>query len=530
MTIGRSDDNDLVLADIGVSRRHATVVVDERGARVQDHGSGNGTWCRGQRIDGEMAIRTGDIVLIDPFSLELRRAREAPRYTPRSSSAQQRAQARLDVIRGPSLAQATYLVPVDGLTIGRSEYRDLVILDPAASRHHCDVLLQGGQWRLVDQGSSNGVYLNDARVTDAALEPGDVIRIGNTELRFMRIDDEGPPTPQSTSQGDWTHDLSLPLPEAAAEALLNQEVQSRPTQQLEVPPEPATSPRPPRRGSPWLAVAVGTLGVGLISLPIPLVAGVALVLWAPRQRAAELPPVPPPAPPAWQLEMPAGQAPATVGELFDEGVAAMRERKSSAALRAFYRVLLQEPGNRAAERWSFTAGEHLMLDTLEQRLAERRAQEGTRVAQRDQHLEKWPARGAARVLRRDYRDDPVVLARTGWAPSERERELVRDVDAAIRSANAGAWASAVTGFEAVLDQTRNPALAERARFGRDVARRALAREVVDPWRLGIQAELAGDLDTAREAFRRVLDVDPLNPSARVRQATLGEGPATPDDP
>ena len=40
---GRADDNDVVLSDIGVSRRHARVVVRQDGVFVEDLGSGNGT-------------------------------------------------------------------------------------------------------------------------------------------------------------------------------------------------------------------------------------------------------------------------------------------------------------------------------------------------------------------------------------------------------------------------------------------------------------------------------------------------------
>jgi hypothetical protein len=43
--MGRAEDNDLVLPDIGVSRRHARIVVDRDEVRIEDLGSGNGTCC-----------------------------------------------------------------------------------------------------------------------------------------------------------------------------------------------------------------------------------------------------------------------------------------------------------------------------------------------------------------------------------------------------------------------------------------------------------------------------------------------------
>ncbi len=50
LLIGRRTDADVVLHDDGVSRRHATIEVDDRGARLEDLGSANGTFVDGVRI------------------------------------------------------------------------------------------------------------------------------------------------------------------------------------------------------------------------------------------------------------------------------------------------------------------------------------------------------------------------------------------------------------------------------------------------------------------------------------------------
>ena len=41
-----------------------------------------------------------------------------------------------------------------------------------------------GGYRIIDEGSSNGIYVNGARVTDATLHPGDEVAIGGTRFRF----------------------------------------------------------------------------------------------------------------------------------------------------------------------------------------------------------------------------------------------------------------------------------------------------------------------------------------------------------
>jgi hypothetical protein len=68
--------------------------------------------------------------------------------------------------------------------IGRSRECDVVLSDPNTSRRHAEVRRDGGGWTVVDLGSTNGIKVNGRRVDQAALEPGDRITLGLTELTF----------------------------------------------------------------------------------------------------------------------------------------------------------------------------------------------------------------------------------------------------------------------------------------------------------------------------------------------------------
>jgi pSer/pThr/pTyr-binding forkhead associated (FHA) protein len=533
--VGRGEDNDLVLPDAGVSRRHCRLLVGADGVVVaEDAGSGNGTWLRGRRLEGAQRLQPGDILLIEPFSLELRGGR-APR-PPAPLPADRSSLARLEVIRGPSLAQGSYNIPAGGFTIGRSEFRDLVLLDPAASRHHADVTLQGTKWRLVDRGSSNGVYLNEQRVTDAPLTHGDVIRIGNSELRFLlanaSVDPHADVPTRALGPGDWSRDLSLPMPvaeqatpRAHGPRAAAPEADTPVGGQLHDPGPESGESNPPttpvRR--PMLAtvlpISLGALAVALIALTGTLIVGLAVMIVVLRP-ASPIPKDPPPRPPAWTVnEPPIADLP--VPELFDQGVEAMRRREPGAALGAFWRVLVKEPGNPAAERWSFTAGEHLVLDTLETQFDQALAARRTREAERDGWLAEYPKATARDALREKHRDDPSVLARTGWTPSANEAQMARDLDQALLAANGGAWADAHAAIQDIARRTQNPALRERSRFAASATRRELARRVAPVWRAAIEHERAGRLNEAREGYQAVLALDPRNPSATVRLAALG---------
>ncbi|MGH7913875.1 MAG: FHA domain-containing protein, partial [Candidatus Binataceae bacterium] len=61
-TLGRAIDNDIVIADASVSRRHASIVPNNGGFALRDLASQNGTFVRGRRIDGTCQLANGDDV------------------------------------------------------------------------------------------------------------------------------------------------------------------------------------------------------------------------------------------------------------------------------------------------------------------------------------------------------------------------------------------------------------------------------------------------------------------------------------
>jgi len=69
------------------------------------------------------------------------------------------------------------------LVLGR-EKADLVIGDIAASREHCKVFQQGGDWFVLDLNSRNGTKVNGEKISRWQLAPGDTILIGKTQVRF----------------------------------------------------------------------------------------------------------------------------------------------------------------------------------------------------------------------------------------------------------------------------------------------------------------------------------------------------------
>lgn len=70
--IGRQSDNDLVLADPGVSRHHAEVINTNGTCTLHDMGSTNGTYVNGSVVS-EHALRDGDRISLGSSVVEFRR-------------------------------------------------------------------------------------------------------------------------------------------------------------------------------------------------------------------------------------------------------------------------------------------------------------------------------------------------------------------------------------------------------------------------------------------------------------------------
>jgi predicted component of type VI protein secretion system len=96
----------------------------------------------------------------------------------------------------------------DGMTIGREEC-DVNLVDPEVSRRHAAIRAADGSFAIEDLGSTNGTYVNDARITRATvLSHGDRVRLGGTEWTVQVAEvtaaqpAAAPPPPPAGPRGD----------------------------------------------------------------------------------------------------------------------------------------------------------------------------------------------------------------------------------------------------------------------------------------------------------------------------------------
>jgi hypothetical protein len=96
---------------------------------------------------------------------------------------------RLVVVKSPALDEESEL-PLDSvpLTVGRDGENDIPLPgDTFASAAHARFEPRAdGVW-LEDVGSTNGTYVNGVKIKrPKRLEPGDIVKIGETDFRFER--------------------------------------------------------------------------------------------------------------------------------------------------------------------------------------------------------------------------------------------------------------------------------------------------------------------------------------------------------
>jgi pSer/pThr/pTyr-binding forkhead associated (FHA) protein len=398
--LGRAEDNDLVLTDIGVSRRHARILVHTKGTYIEDMGSGNGMYFRGRRVQRQQ-LEDGDEVLVDPFILSFRlhqveteddgvtaeledvddddtvrvglRASGAP---PTEERPMVMARARLVTLAGQRL-DGFYDMAGNGLTMGRNESRDIVLYDPAASRNHAIVERKGNDFWLRDNGSANGTYVNASRVREQCLRNGDKVRIGTTEFRFERQN---------------------PVPGAAARAAAL-DAPSRGTRSPGAPPlrgakapssagNRAVSPRgmPPRKSlvsGVQMAVLAGLAGFIIVAMMI--VGGIIALSvvesdfgWGSSASDG-----------VTEQEFGTQYDPSTasrIDQLLDRGMVHFDAGRYLDAAAQYYSVLKLSPGHRVAQRMGYRACEQQLIDSMRTGLVLRNLPEDEQEARRTKAL------------------------------------------------------------------------------------------------------------------------------------------------
>jgi len=92
---------------------------------------------------------------------------------------------RLEMVRGPQAGNTWDIV--DELTIGKGPENDIVIVDATVSRNHLKIFRSPQGYVVRDLGSTNGTFLDNARIVEAYIRPGMELRAGEVTLKLKAL-------------------------------------------------------------------------------------------------------------------------------------------------------------------------------------------------------------------------------------------------------------------------------------------------------------------------------------------------------
>ncbi|MEU6896083.1 FHA domain-containing protein [Streptomyces sp. NPDC046557] len=234
-SLGRDPQGDMVIDDARVSWRHATIAWNGRGWSLEDHGSTNGTYVHGSRVQQTELVPGTPVHLgnatdgprLNPSAAVAAAATapayqgqapayEAPPQQPQQQAWQQQARPQQpqhfpqqqaqphfpqQQAGGAQPAQAaapgysdrspTTFHQIDVgrvMRIGRALENELVVSDLQVSRHHAEFRSTGGRFEIHDLGSHNGTYVNGQPLPKsgtALLGPNDIVGVGHSTFRIV---------------------------------------------------------------------------------------------------------------------------------------------------------------------------------------------------------------------------------------------------------------------------------------------------------------------------------------------------------
>ena len=98
-------------------------------------------------------------------------------------------QPKLLALSGPLRSKA-FDLNEEVLSVGREAGASILIDHKSVSRRHCVFRSEGMTYRISDEGSRNGTFVNGERVEERVLCHGDRIMVGNSSFMFLTRDED----------------------------------------------------------------------------------------------------------------------------------------------------------------------------------------------------------------------------------------------------------------------------------------------------------------------------------------------------
>ncbi|HKS38555.1 MAG TPA: FHA domain-containing protein [Verrucomicrobiae bacterium] len=113
------------------------------------------------------------------------------------------------VVLSEGFTGLTYELKVEKTTVGRVEDNAFQIAEQSVSSHHCELLQRSSDILVKDLNSTNGTFINGEQIKEAVLKPGQILRLGQVEMRL----ESGTAAAPAASPGKKPLDKTVVLPQ-----------------------------------------------------------------------------------------------------------------------------------------------------------------------------------------------------------------------------------------------------------------------------------------------------------------------------
>jgi len=204
ISIGRTSDNDIVLDNRGVSRKHAQIEFNGEAAVIIDNESLNGTFVNNRKINEEI-LNDRDVITIGKYNLEY--STESQRETSLASldgTMILKTKKQKELIASDKLEKeiirrmggsvllgeensdfSEYQLDRDVTTIGKAKFVHIHARGFFLSGIQAKIVKEGDQLHIVNLGRKGKTKVNGEVVEKLNLRNGDIIQIGKSVFRYL---------------------------------------------------------------------------------------------------------------------------------------------------------------------------------------------------------------------------------------------------------------------------------------------------------------------------------------------------------
>ncbi len=204
ISIGRTSENDIILDNRGVSRKHAQIEFSDKGALIIDNDSLNGTFVNHRKVN-ESFLQDSDTITIGKFDLVFfQESQPVKKISDMDGTMVLNTRKQKELVHQDNedkevaaAAGGTVLLALDGTekkkvrvsnditTLGKSSFANVQVKGFWVSKLQAKIIREGESYTILNIGHSGKTKINGEIVKSATLKNGDIIEVGKSVFRFI---------------------------------------------------------------------------------------------------------------------------------------------------------------------------------------------------------------------------------------------------------------------------------------------------------------------------------------------------------